>query len=68
MFLCTANVSPFEAILVAYMRSVFVFLGLLLWLIGSVQLTASTKTDRDLREDRDGRKSGRQETADATHG
>jgi hypothetical protein len=35
---------------------------------GSVQLTASTKTDRDLREDRDGRKSGRQETADTTHG
>jgi hypothetical protein len=35
--------------------------------IGSVQLTASTKTDRDLREDRDGRKSGRQETAGTTH-
>ena len=34
---------------------------------GSVQLTASTKTDRDLREDRDGRKSGRQETAGTTH-
>jgi hypothetical protein len=34
--------------------------------IGSVQLTASTKTDRDLREDRDGRKSGRQETAGTT--
>jgi len=33
--------------------------------IGSVQLTASTKTDRDLREDWDGRKSGRQETAGA---
>jgi hypothetical protein len=32
-------------------------------LIGSVQLTAFTKTDRDLREDWDGRKSGRQETA-----
>jgi len=32
---------------------------------GSVQLTASTKTDRDLREDWDGRKSGRQETAGA---
>ena len=37
------------------------------YLSGSVQLTASTKTDRDLREDRDGRKSGRQETADTTH-
>jgi uncharacterized membrane protein YeaQ/YmgE (transglycosylase-associated protein family) len=35
--------------------------------VGSVQLTASTKTGRDLREDRDGRKSGRQETADTTH-
>ena len=34
--------------------------------IGSVQLTASTKTDRDLREDRDGRKSCRQETAGTT--
>ncbi len=34
---------------------------------GSVQLTASTKTDRDLREDRDGRKSGRQEMAGTTH-
>ena len=34
-------------------------------LSGSVQLTASTKTDRDLREDWDGRKSGRQETAGA---
>jgi hypothetical protein len=34
---------------------------------GSVQLTASIKTDRDLREDRDGRKSGRQETAGTTH-
>jgi hypothetical protein len=34
---------------------------------GSVQLTASTKTERDLREDRDGRKSGRQETAGTTH-
>jgi hypothetical protein len=34
---------------------------------GSVQLTASTKTDRDLREDRDGRKSCRQETAGTTH-
>ena len=33
MFLCTANVSAFEAILVAYMRRFFVFLGLLLWLI-----------------------------------
>jgi RecJ-like exonuclease len=33
MFLCTANVFPFEAILIAYMRPVFVFLGLLLWLI-----------------------------------
>jgi hypothetical protein len=32
---------------------------------GSVQLTASTKTDRDLREDWDGRKSGRQEAAGA---
>jgi hypothetical protein len=35
--------------------------------IGSVQLTASTKTDRDLREDRDERKSGRQGTADTTY-
>jgi hypothetical protein len=34
---------------------------------GSVQLTASTKTDRDLREERDGRKTGRQETAGTTH-
>src|SRR5580704_9311967 len=34
-------------------------------LSGSVQLTASTKTDRDLREDWDGRKSGRQEAAGA---
>ncbi len=34
---------------------------------GSVQLTASTKTDRDLREDWDGRRSPRQETADTTH-
>jgi hypothetical protein len=33
MFLCTANVPQFEAILVAYMRPVFVSLGLLLWLI-----------------------------------
>ena len=33
MFLCTANVSQFEAILVAYMRPVFVSLGLFLWLI-----------------------------------
>jgi hypothetical protein len=37
------------------------------YFIGSVQLTASTKIDRDLREDRDGRKSGRQETAGTTH-
>jgi hypothetical protein len=34
---------------------------------GSVQLTASTKTDNVLREDWDGRKSGRQETAGTTH-
>jgi hypothetical protein len=33
---------------------------------GSVQLTASTKTDRDLREDGDGRKTGKQETAGTT--
>ena len=33
MFLCTANLSVFEAILVAYMRPFFVFLGLLLWWI-----------------------------------
>jgi DNA/RNA endonuclease YhcR with UshA esterase domain len=33
MFLCTANLSVFEATLVAYMRPFFVFLGLLLWLI-----------------------------------
>jgi hypothetical protein len=33
MFLCTANVSAFEAILVAYMRRFFVFLGLLLSVI-----------------------------------
>jgi hypothetical protein len=33
MFLCAANLSVFEAILVAYMRPFFVFLGLLLWLI-----------------------------------
>src|SRR4029077_4521028 len=32
-----------------------------------VQLTASTKTDHDLREDRDERKSGRQGTAGTTH-
>jgi hypothetical protein len=34
--------------------------------LGSVQLTASTRTDRDLREDWDGRRSGRQETASTT--
>ena len=33
MFLCTASLSVFEAILLAYMRPFFVFLGLLLWLI-----------------------------------
>src|SRR6202790_2658089 len=33
----------------------------------SVRLTASTKTDRDLREIWDGRKSGRQETAGAAY-
>jgi hypothetical protein len=33
----------------------------------SVRLTASTKTDRDLRENWDGRKSGRQETAGAAY-
>jgi hypothetical protein len=33
MFLCAANLSVFEAILVAYMRRFFAFLGLLLWLI-----------------------------------
>ena len=33
MFLCTANVSAFEAVLVAYMRRFFVFLGLLLSVI-----------------------------------
>src|SRR5277367_5861149 len=37
------------------------------YLSGSVQLTASTKTDRDLREDLDGRKSGGQESAGTTH-
>src|SRR5580704_18357549 len=35
--------------------------------IVSVRLTASTKTDRDLREIWDGRKSGRQETAGAAY-
>jgi hypothetical protein len=33
----------------------------------SVRLTASTKTDRDLRENWNGRKSGRQETADTAY-
>ena len=33
MFLCTANLSGFEAILVSYMRPFFTFLGLLLCLI-----------------------------------
>ena len=33
MFLCTANLSGFEAILVSYMRPFFAFLGLLLCLI-----------------------------------
>ena len=33
---------------------------------GSVQLTASTRTDRDLREDWDGRRSHRQERARTT--
>ena len=33
MFLCTANLSSFEVILVAYMRPFFVFFGLLLWLV-----------------------------------
>ena len=33
MFLCTANLFAFEAILVSYMRPFFVFLGLLLCLI-----------------------------------
>ena len=33
MFLCTASLSGFEAILVSYMRPFFVFLGLLLCLI-----------------------------------
>src|ERR1700726_5120610 len=33
MFLCTANLSAFEAILVSYMRPFFAFLGLLLCLI-----------------------------------
>jgi hypothetical protein len=33
MFLCTATLSVAEAILVAYMRPFFVFLGLLLWWI-----------------------------------
>ena len=36
-------------------------------MIVSVRLTASTKTDRDLREIWDGRKSGRQETAGAAY-
>jgi hypothetical protein len=33
MFLCTANLSAFEAILVSYMRPFFAFLGLLLCLL-----------------------------------
>ena len=33
MFLCPANLSRFEAILVSYMRPFFAFLGLLLWLL-----------------------------------
>ena len=33
MFLCTANLSALDAMLVSYMRSFFVFLGLLLCLI-----------------------------------
>ena len=33
MFLCTANLSGFEAIVVSYMRPYFAFLGLLLCLI-----------------------------------
>ena len=33
MFLCTANPSAFEGILVPYMRPLFAFLGLLLCLI-----------------------------------
>ena len=35
MFLCTASLSGFEAILVSYMRPFFVFLGLLLCLIAT---------------------------------
>ena len=35
MFLCTANLSAFEAILVSYMRPFFVFLGLLLCLVST---------------------------------
>lgn len=37
MSLCTANLSEFEAILVAYMRTFFVFLGVMLCLIPPVR-------------------------------